>query len=278
MAGRSNRLLFLGTGTSTGVPVIGCRCHVCTSADPHDKRSRVSALLKTRSSQNAPWDYTLLDTSIDLRQQLASAGAPLVTSVVYTHAHVDHFFGLDEMRVVQYRVDRPIDIFCSDEVRERLLAVYAHLFDPYVQQGGGILSVKVHPATARFSTGAMDLVTLPVLHGTQQVQGYRWGSLAYITDCSCIPESTWPLLEGLDTLVLDALRKRRHATHFSLDEALDVVARLQPRQTYFIHMTHDLLHEETNAELPAGVALAYDGLEIELPDFDPLAWAMPDGC
>ncbi len=232
----------------------------------------MSALLQTRPSNTTPWEYTLLDTSIDLRQQLAMARAPLVSTVVYTHAHVDHFFGLDELRVVQYRLDKPIDIYCSEEVKERLLAVYAHLFDPGVQQGGGILSVQVHPTRERFSTGAMELVTLPVLHGTQNVQGYRWGSLAYITDCSCIPESTWPLLEGLDTLVLDALRKRRHATHFSLEESLAVVERLRPRKAYFIHMTHDLLHSQTNAELPEGVELAYDGLEIELPGFDPLRW------
>lgn len=263
---------FLGTGTSTGVPVIGCRCRVCTSTDPHDTRSRVSALLKTRPVDSAPWEYVLLDTSIDLRQQLAMAGAPLVATVVYTHAHVDHFFGLDELRVVQYRLDKPIDIYCTEEVKERLWAVYAHLFDPNVQQGGGILSVRVHSTSERFNTGTMDLVTLPVLHGTQQVQGYRWGSLAYITDCSFIPESTWPLLEGLDTLVLDALRMRPHNTHFCLEESLEVVKRLQPRKAYFIHMTHDLLHAETNAELPEGVELAYDGLEIELPDFDPIGW------
>ncbi len=275
MAERSNRLLFLGTGTSTGVPVIGCQCHVCTSTNPHDTRSRVSALLKTRPSDTAAWEYTLLDTSIDLRQQLAMAGAPLVATVVYTHAHVDHFFGLDELRVVQYRLDKPIDIYCSEEVKERLHAVYSHLFDPHVQQGGGILSIRVHPTSERFSTGAMDLAVLPVYHGSQPVQGYRWGDLAYITDCSFIPESTWPLLEGLDTLVLDALRKRPHETHFCLAEALEVVERLQPRRTYFIHMTHDLLHEETNAELPEGVELAYDGLEIDLPPFDPVEWGLP---
>ncbi len=272
MFGRSNRLLFLGTGTSTGIPVIGCQCRVCTSTDPRDTRSRVCALLKTRPFDGAPWEYTLLDTSIDLRQQLAMAGAPLVVTVVYTHAHVDHFFGLDELRVVQYRLDKPIDIFCSEEVKHRLLAVYSHLFDPDVQQGGGILSVRVHPTRERFRAGVMDLVTLPVLHGTQQVQGYRWGGLAYITDCSFIPEKTWPLLEGLDTLVLDALRKRPHDTHFCLEEALEVVAKLQPRRTYFIHMTHDLLHAETNEELPEGVELAYDGLEIDLPGFDPVEW------
>lgn len=275
-----NRLLFLGTGTSTGVPVLGCGCRVCCSLDPHDKRSRVSVLLKTnridqssdRVGKSPAWQYVLIDTSIDLRAQFFRAGTPLVSHVVYTHAHVDHFFGLDELRVIQYHLNGPIHVYCSEEVQSRLEVVYAHLFDPNVQKGGGILSVEVHPATGRFRVGGIELLTLPVFHGSQVVQGYRWGGLAYITDCSFIPDETMSLLEGVDTLVLDALRKKQHATHFNLEQALAVVERLKPRRTWFIHMTHDLLHKETNAALPEGVELSFDGLEIDLPGFDPIGW------
>lgn len=277
-----NRLLFLGTGTSTGVPVLGCNCRVCRSEDPHDKRSRVSVLLKTRclpdpAEKNASpinWNYVLIDTSIDLRAQFFRAGTPLVNQVVYTHAHVDHFFGLDELRVIQYYLQGPIHIYCSEEVHHRLEVVYAHIFDPYVQKGGGILSVEVHPAEGRFRAGAMELLTLPVFHGGQPVQGYRWGGLAYITDCSHIPDSTLELLEGVEVLVLDALRHKSHETHFNLEQALAVVECLKPRQTWFIHMTHDLQHAETNAGLPEGVELSYDGLEIELSSFDPSKWVL----
>ncbi|MCG3199602.1 MAG: Ribonuclease BN [bacterium] len=254
--------------------MVGCACPVCASPDPRDKRTRASVLLKTRSSESEDWEYLLIDTSIDLRQQLLREGAPPVFRVVYTHSHVDHFFGLDELRAVQFVVKRPIEVFGSAEIHERVRAVYTHLFDPNAQSGGGILSVRLHPAEGRFTAGGFGLQTLQVLHGKLPVQGYRWGSLAYITDCSAIPEQTWKLLAGVDTLVLDALRKRPHETHFNIDQALEVVARLGPRRTYFIHMTHDLLHAETNAELPEGVELAYDGLELELPSFDPLNWEM----
>jgi len=272
LEGRHNRLIFLGTGTSSGVPVVGCACRVCVSQDPRDQRTRISALLQTRPSENEAWESVLLDTSIDLRQQLLGEGSPLVTHVVYTHAHVDHFFGLDELRGVQFRTGRVIDLYGSEEVIDSLHRVYGHLFDSSVQQGGGILHVAVHGISARFRAGPAELETLPILHGTLPIQGYRWGTLAYLTDCSRIHEATWPLLEGLDTLVLGMLRKKPHPTHFNLDQALEVVERLAPRKTYFVHMTHDLLHAETNAELPGGVELAYDGLRIDLDPFDPLRW------
>lgn len=256
------------------MPVVGCPCPTCTSTDPRDNRLRVTSLLKTRPTEDSAWDYLLLDTSIDLRQQLMRAGAPRVHDVVFTHAHVDHFFGLDELRAVQFLSGLPIDIHASEEVRERLLETYQHLFNPDAQKGGGILSVNIHPLSDRFRAGPLELIRIPVLHGTLPVDGFRWGDLAYVTDCSFIPDTSWPLLEGIDTLVLDALRRRPHPTHFSIDQALEVVARIHPRRTYFIHMTHDLLHAETNASLPDGVELAYDGLEIELNDFDPVHWTI----
>ena len=274
MARRSNRLLFLGTGTSTGVPVIGCDCPVCLSEDPHDRRTRVCALLQTCGDDDENWVSVLLDTSIDLRQQLLDAGRPLVSVAVYTHAHVDHFFGLDELRAVQFKTKKPIEVFAQQPVLDRLKIVYSHLFDPNAQQGGGILSVNLHTAEDRFRAGPLELISLPVWHGDLPVLGYRWGSLAYMTDCNRIPDETWPLLEGIDILVLDALRKRSHPTHFNIDQALEAVSRIAPKRTYFVHMTHDLSHEATNAELPQGVELAYDGLCLDLEPFDPLSWTI----
>lgn len=272
MEGRSNRLVFLGTGTSSGIPVVGCKCPACTSTDPRDNRTRASVLLQTRPAEEAPWDHVMVDASIDLRQQLLREGSPLVSRVLFTHSHFDHFFGLDELRGVQFHTREPIEIYASQDVIDTLHRVYRHLFDESVQRGGGILKVEVHRTTERFVAGPMELVTLPAWHGRLPVQGYRWGNMVYLTDCSKIPEETWPLLESLDVLVLGMLRKRPHTTHFNLDQALEVVERLAPRRTYFVHMTHDISHSEINAELPPTVELAYDGLTIDLDPFDPRQW------
>ena len=274
MQGRANRLLFLGTGTSSGVPVVGCGCPACVSGDPRDNRTRVSALLQTRSSSHDDWDHVLLDASIDLRQQLLREGSPLVRRVVFTHAHVDHFFGLDELRGVQYHTRLPTEVFAAEDVVRALYRAYSHLFDDSVQKGGGILTVEINRIADRFRVGPMELVTLPVYHGRLPIQGYRWGSMAYVTDCSSIPHETWPSLQHLDTLVLGMLRKRPHPTHFNLDQALEVVSKLTPRRTFFIHMTHDIVHSEVSKELPSGVELAYDGLAVDLEPFDPLNWTI----
>ena len=252
--------------------MVGCSCRACLSTDPRDNRTRISALLQTRGPDDSDWGSVLLDTSIDLRQQLLRENAPLVTDVVYTHAHVDHFFGLDELRGIQFATGRPIEIHAMADVLESLKRVYVHLFDDSVQKGGGILSVRLHVIEARFAVGPLELLPIPILHGSLPILGYRWGDLAYLTDCSGIPEASWSLLENLDVLVLGMLRKKPHPTHFNLDQALAVVDRLKPRLAYFIHMTHDLVHAETEEELPEGVHLAYDGLKVELNAFDPARW------
>ncbi|MCA9449645.1 MAG: MBL fold metallo-hydrolase, partial [Candidatus Omnitrophica bacterium] len=156
-----NRLTFLGTGTSSGVPVLGCDCPVCTSTDPRDKRTRISALLETGRSLEEQ-DYLLIDSSIDLRAQLLREGTPLVTRVAYTHDHVDHFFGLDELRGIQFRTRRPIELYGSPETLNSLRRVYTHLFDETVQKGGGILLVETHPVEERFAAGGFELEPLPI--------------------------------------------------------------------------------------------------------------------
>jgi phosphoribosyl 1,2-cyclic phosphate phosphodiesterase len=271
-AGQTNRIVFLGTGTSSGIPVVGCSCPACLSTDPRDNRTRISALLQTLGPGDADWRSVLLDTSIDLRQQLLREKSPLVTEVVYTHAHVDHFFGLDELRGIQFATGRAIEIYAARNVLESLKRVYGHLFDESIQKGGGILSVRLHEIQDRFAAGPLELLPIPILHGDLPILGYRWGDLAYLTDCSGIPDSSWPLLQELDVLVLGMLRKKPHPTHFNLDQALAVVDRLKPRFTYFIHMTHDLVHAEIEKELPEGVHLAFDGLRVDLHDFDPVRW------
>jgi phosphoribosyl 1,2-cyclic phosphate phosphodiesterase len=214
----------------------------------------------------------MVDASIDLRQQLLREGSPLVSRVVFTHAHFDHFFGLDELRGVQFHTRQPIEVYASEDVIDTLHRVYRHLFDDSVQKGGGILEVEVTRTTDRFLAGPMELVTIPAWHGRLPVQGYRWGNMAYLTDCSQIPDTTWPLLENLDALILGMLRKRPHTTHFNLDQALEVVRRVKPLRTYFVHMTHDILHSDLSAELPPEVELAYDGLVVDLQPFNPIDW------
>ncbi len=267
-----NRIVFLGTGTSSGIPVIGCRCPACVSADPRDKRTRTSALLQTRKQGEEDWQHLLIDSGIDLRYQLLREGAPLVRDVVYTHAHVDHFFGLDELRAIQFVTRKSIHLYASEDVENSLRIIYRHLFEKDVQQGGGILAVEVHRIERRFLAGAMELEALPIFHGRLPILGFRFGDLAYLTDCSHIPDETWHLLKGVKVLVLDMLRKRPHPTHFNLEQSIEVVEKLQPHETYFVHMTHDLVHAEIQEELPDGVWLAHDGLIVDLPPFDPICW------
>jgi phosphoribosyl 1,2-cyclic phosphate phosphodiesterase len=250
------RATFLGTGTSHGVPMIGCRCATCTSADPRDRRLRPSILVEV-----AGGPALLVDTSPDLRAQALAHDICRVDAVLLTHPHADHLLGLDEIRRYNHLQRAVIPCFGDPETLKEVRRVFAYAFEPR-QQGGGVPRLELLPVTGPFTAAGVAVTPVPVMHGELPILGYRVGSFAYLTDCSAIPESSWPLVEGLDLLVIDALRHVPHPTHFTVAQALDVVARARPARALLTHIAHDLRHAETSAALPAGVELAYDGLVV----------------
>lgn len=255
----AGRLVFLGTGTSVGVPVVGCGCDVCTSEDPRDKRLRTSVAL------GLPGGTLLVDTTPDLRTQLLRAAIGRVDAVLYTHDHVDHVYGLDDVRPLCTWAGRSMRVYCEERVERRIRRAFDYAFEAVPAPGGGIPKLEFERITAApFEILGARVVPLRLRHGVFDVLGFRFGDLAYCTDTNEIPAETWPLLEGLDTLVLDCLRESRHPTHFSLAEAVAVARRVGARRTLLTHMGHELGHAATQAVLPAGVELAYDGLELPL--------------
>ena len=260
-AAASRRLVFLGSGTSNGVPVIGCDCAVCTSADPRNQRTRPSVLL------HLPGGNLLIDTTPEMRLQLLRERVRQVHAIAYTHYHVDHLFGLDDARIFPKYVGGSIPIYCEAEVEEHIRRVFAFAFDERTAKLPAGYLPKVHferigPGVA-FEVIGERILPIRLDHGRFKVLGFRVGDLAYCTDVNRIPEASWPLLEGLDTLILDALRYEPHPGHFSLDEALAVIERLRPGRAYLTHLSHSFDHEATGATLPPRVALAYDGLSLE---------------
>jgi phosphoribosyl 1,2-cyclic phosphate phosphodiesterase len=253
------RVLVLGTGTSHGVPMIGCECGTCRSTDPRDKRSRASILIQV---ENGP--AVLVDTTPDLRMQALAHGVTRVDAIVYTHSHADHVMGLDEVRRFNHMQKSTIPCYGDERTLADLRRIYSYIFDPDAPRGGGIPQVVLARIMGEFCVGAATFVPVPLWHGTRQIFGYRLGSFAYLTDCSAIPDSSWPLLSGVRTVILDALRDRPHPTHMSLEQAVAVAARIQPERALLTHMCHDLPHAATCARLPAGVELAYDGLTFEI--------------
>lgn len=251
------KLTFLGTGTSTGVPTVACSCAVCTSSDPHDKRTRPSVLLEFDGRA------VVIDTSPDFRQQALRERMQRLDAVVFTHTHADHIFGLDDVRVFYFRQRAPIPIYADAPSMESIRRIFKYIFDqsyPY----GGIAKLDPHVIDGAFDLWSERLTPLPVLHGSLPVLGFRFGNAAYVTDFSTIPDSTVALLEGLDVLILDALRHKPHPTHSNIEQSLAWVERLKPKRAFFTHIAHELGHEETNALLPPHVRLAHDGLKLDL--------------
>ena len=239
--------------------MIGCACAVCRSTDPRDRRLRPSVYVDVPDEAGI-----LVDTSTDLRQQALIHAVTRVDAVLFTHGHADHVMGLDELRRFNVTGGRPIPCYASAETWTGLRRTFHYVFDPGPRQGGGVPQLDVHEIVGPFSVGRVRIVPIPLWHGALPILGFRIGTFAYLTDCNRIPDQSWALLEGVDTLVVDALRDRPHSTHFTVDEALEVFTRLKPRRGYLTHLCHDLGHAATSARLPAGIAPAYDGLELDI--------------
>jgi phosphoribosyl 1,2-cyclic phosphate phosphodiesterase len=275
---RDPKFTFLGTGTSSGVPVIGCDCEVCTSTDPRDSRLRTSACLEWTDPDGKP-RCVLIDTSPDLRQQALKHKIRRVDAILFTHNHVDHTFGLDEVRRYNAMQQHAIDVYAEPRVIEFLKRVYQHIFDSdkNINQSfvATLIAFPIEPARP-IDLHGLRFTPLRAMHGRLPVVGFRIEPapahpspltaslfpLIYLTDVSAIPNETWPLLEGCRTLVLDALRHRHHPTHLTLSQAIGIAQNVAAERTYFVHMTHDLGHAKTQAELPEGMQLAWDGLVL----------------
>jgi phosphoribosyl 1,2-cyclic phosphate phosphodiesterase len=262
------RVLFLGTGTSHGVPLIGCDCSVCTSTDSRDSRLRASLYIRCDDGQ-----CLLIDTSPDLRQQVLRHGIRRIDAILFTHAHADHIMGLDDVRQFNRMTGQPMAIFGEGSTLDDLRGTFAYIFRPGTPEGGGVPSLTLWEIGGSFCLGRQTVVPVPIYHGARRILGFRIGGLAYLTDCSAIPAESFALLENLDVLVLDALRRDPHPTHFTLDQAVAMAQRIGARRTFFTHIAHDLSHADVSAELPDAMELAYDGLEIGVENLTDVARA-----
>ncbi len=254
-------LTILGCGTSTGVPLIGCRCKVCTSKNPKDKRLRASAWLQTQNRS------ILLDTSTDLREQALRAKISRVDAILYTHPHADHLNGIDEMRSFNFIQQETIPVYGNSWTCEELRSRFTYIFSPGPVEGGGIPQLELRQFDSQspfIDVVGVQVIPLSLKHGSKECIGYRINSVAYITDCSHIPPTSLDRLKGLSVLVLDCLRITPHSTHFNLDQALKIISQLKPKKTFLTHMGHDFGYKDWVKKLPKGVQLAYDGLKIKI--------------
>src|ERR1700687_2633183 len=252
----SLRGTMLGSGTSTGVPVIGCTCPVCTSQNPRNKRWRPGLKLEKDGQ------VVLVDTPTDLREQALRFGLPRVDAVVFTHAHADHVFGLDEVRIFNFRQRSPIPCYGSAATLRALRRTFAYVFEEG-QAGGGKPQLELIEVKGNFPLLGQEVIPIPVWHGDLEVYGYRFGSFAYVTDCSLIPEESFALLAGGEGSILDARPSRPPSTHFSAPEALGVAARIGASRTFLTHLAHEIDHDSPAVALPPGVEFGYDGLVFD---------------
>lgn len=249
----------LGSGTSSGVPTIGCRCATCLSDDPRDKRLRPSLLVQSATTTIA------IDTSSDFRQQMLRHNICALDAVVYTHHHFDHIGGFDDIRAYNFFLNRAMSIYLMEETFAELRRTFIYAFETPKQIGGGVPIVNTHIIDSEpFAIGDITCVPIPMMHGSLRVNGYRIDNFAYCTDTNNIPDSSLALLQGLDTLILDALRYHEHPTHFTVEQAIEIAQRIGARKTYFTHIAHNIRHAELDSALPENMALSYDGLTIEL--------------
>lgn len=251
------RIVVLGSGTSTGVPTLGCTCAVCTSTDPKNKRMRSSVYVESGGRR------FLIDCGTDFRTQAVTNGIADIDFVLVTHSHADHVNGLDDLRAYNMVHKHPVTIYGPSETLDEIRRRFAYCFRP-APPGGGIPELDLVTMPSILQEAGMEIIPIPVFHGQALITGYRLGRFAYVTDTSNIPDSSVEMLRGVDVLITSALRRRPHPTHMSLGEAIEVSARIGAPRTYFTHICHDLDHSSINAQLPPGVQLAYDGLTLEV--------------
>ncbi|HEX6503935.1 MAG TPA: MBL fold metallo-hydrolase [Terriglobales bacterium] len=249
-------LTVLGSGTSMGVPTIGCECAVCHSPDPHDRRTRPSIMVEYDGR------LILIDTTPDFREQAIREGIDRVDAVLYTHTHADHILGIDDLRPLSFHRPGRIPLYARPEAAEFLRTMFRYIFDADYKFGG-IARVELKPIDGAIELFGARFEPVAVIHGETEIYGFRFGSAAYLTDFSDVPESSLQRLQNLDILFLDALRHKPHPTHSTVENSLRIVDELRPKRAFFTHICHDLPHEATNATLPPNVRLSYDGMKLE---------------
>ncbi|MBN2021370.1 MAG: MBL fold metallo-hydrolase [Pirellulales bacterium] len=257
----AGKLVFLGTGTSHGVPVIGCDCATCTSANPKNHRMRSSVAI------GLPEGNLLIDTTPELRLQLLRAQIGVVHAVLYTHSHADHLFGLDDLRILPRYLEADVPIYCEESVEAKIRSAFDYAFDPVAMAypAGGVPKLEFRRIdTEPFEALGARITPIRLRHGRYDVLGFRFGNLAYCTDVKEIPPESMEKLTGLDTLILGCLRHTPHVTHMNVEEAIATAERLAPKRTILTHMCHRLEHDALARQLPEGMEPAYDGLEVSL--------------
>jgi phosphoribosyl 1,2-cyclic phosphate phosphodiesterase len=250
------KITFLGTGTSQGVPVIACECFTCTSSDPRDKRLRTSLLLETESAT------LVFDAGPDFRQQMLREHVTKLDSIILTHEHKDHIAGMDDVRAFNYKSRDAIDIYSEERVQKAIKKEYSYVFSEYQYPGVPKMRLNDIPEH-KFNVAGVDIIPVRVFHYRLPVYGFRVGNFAYITDANYIPEESKEKLYGVKYLVINALRKEQHISHFSLREAIDFIREISPKKAFITHISHQMgCHADVTVELPGGIYLAWDGLSF----------------
>ena len=250
------KITILGSGTSTGIPVIGCQCDVCKSSHPYNQRTRCSLLISC-----GPYNI-LVDTSTDLRQQALREDIRHIDAVFYTHSHADHLHGIDDLRAFNLTVKKPIPIYGSTATLAHIKHSFGYIFQHH-EKSTFIPRLQLSPMPAQIDIGPLTMIAVPLQHGSGKSTGYRCGPIAYLTDCNAIPEQSLTLLSDLELLILDGLRYKPHQTHFSIPQAIEMAQRIGAKRTLLTHLSHDIDHLQVNAQLPAGIELAHDGQTAE---------------
>lgn len=252
-------ITFLGTGTSSGVPMIGCKCKVCFSENPKDKRLRSSALIEI-SGKNF-----VIDTGPDFRQQMLRENVSQLNAVIFTHEHKDHISGLDDVRAFNFIQKKPMDVYANENVQRAIMREFHYIFSGEKYPGIPKINLHLIDGTTPFFIEGIEFIPIQVFHYKMPVLGFRIGDFTYITDANSIPEQEKEKIKNSKVLVLNALRKERHVSHFTLEEAVKMMEELKPEKGFFTHISHQLgLHDEVEKELPSNVKLAYDGMKIYL--------------